>query len=49
MFVVNAQTGMVVAVLGEEKENGKFHVEDTCFMSLQQPSPLPALEEDRLV
>ncbi|PIK51870.1 putative DNA polymerase delta subunit 2 [Apostichopus japonicus] len=47
--IQTACTGMVVAVLGEEKENGKFHVEDTCFMNLQQPSPLPALEEDRYI
>lgn len=39
--------GVVAAVLGEERENGKFHVEDTCYMALKQPSPLPELEDDR--
>ncbi|KAJ8019033.1 DNA polymerase delta subunit 2 [Holothuria leucospilota] len=45
--IQKACTGMVAAVLGEEKESGKFHVEDTCFMHLNQPAPFPTLEEDR--
>lgn len=44
---VHLFVGMVAAVLGEEKESGKFHVEDTCFMHLTQPAPFPTLEEDR--
>lgn len=47
--VQNACTGVVAAVLGEERENGKFHVEDTCYMALKQPSPLPELEDDRYI
>lgn len=47
--IQKACTGMVAAVLGEEKESGKFHVEDTCFMHLNQPAPFPTLEEDRYI
>ena len=32
--------GLVVAVLGEELDNGKFHVEDHCFVGIPPQEPM---------
>eukprot|EP00045_Choanoeca_perplexa_P003991 m.34786 g.34786 ORF g.34786 m.34786 type:complete len:494 (+) comp12341_c0_seq1:3-1484(+) len=42
-------TGVIMAVLGTESEQGEFEVEDVCFMQLPPAPPLPSSSEDRYV
>lgn len=47
--LAKAVTGIVVAVKGEEKESGKFNVQDFCFASLPPMKKTPDIEKDRYI
>lgn len=42
-------TGMVLAVLGSMRHDGKFLMEDHCFLGFSHQMPAPPLELDRFV
>ncbi|XP_072167647.1 DNA polymerase delta subunit 2-like [Diadema setosum] len=47
--VQTTMTGVVMAVLGQENEDGMFEVEDTCYVDLAEPDVVPKFEEDRYI
>lgn len=48
-FCVYSPTGSVVAILGAEKNDGKFTVEDYCLADLPPQTPREPLNADRCV
>ena len=39
--------GVVIAVYGHENENGKFEVDESCFVDLPSPDVAPNFDDDR--
>lgn len=40
-------SGVPIAICGFENDEGKFEVEDYCFIDPDPPSPLPEIDEDK--
>ncbi|XP_030839817.1 DNA polymerase delta subunit 2 [Strongylocentrotus purpuratus] len=47
--VQTAITGTVIAVKGFENDNGKFEVEDSCYVDLPSIEEFPPLDDDRYI
>ena len=45
--VCNAYAGVVIAVYGQERDDGKFEVDDYCLTHLPTQEPATPLQDDR--